>query len=133
MHYVILRDDDTNALTPPEFLERLYRPFLDRNLPVNLAVIPNVRTDITYGQNILEGFLVTRDATTAKSLPISGNQALVQYLLANPGLQIAQHGYNHEFVRGDCEFEQHHRPDLARRLDRGQQLLEQAGLPRPQA
>jgi len=45
MHYVILRDDDTNALTPVECLEQLYRPFLDRDLPVSLAVIPNVRTD----------------------------------------------------------------------------------------
>ena len=34
MRYVILRDDDTNALTPVEWLERLYRPFLDRDLPV---------------------------------------------------------------------------------------------------
>ena len=29
MHYVILRDDDTNALTPVGCLEQLYRPFLD--------------------------------------------------------------------------------------------------------
>jgi len=28
MHCVILRDDDTNALTPVEYLEQLYRPFL---------------------------------------------------------------------------------------------------------
>ena len=63
MRYVILRDDDTNALTPPEYLEQLYRPFLDRGMPVNLAVIPNVRTDITYGDNILEGFLLTRNGT----------------------------------------------------------------------
>ena len=27
MRYVIIRDDDTNALTPVECLERLYRPF----------------------------------------------------------------------------------------------------------
>ena len=26
MHYVIVRDDDTSAVTPPERLERLYRP-----------------------------------------------------------------------------------------------------------
>ena len=35
MRYVILRDDDTNALTPVDCLERLYRPFLNRGLPVN--------------------------------------------------------------------------------------------------
>ena len=30
MRYVIIRDDDTNALTPVECLERLYRPLLER-------------------------------------------------------------------------------------------------------
>jgi len=46
MRYVILRDDDTNALTPIECLETLYRPFLARGLPVNLATIPEVRVSI---------------------------------------------------------------------------------------
>jgi predicted deacetylase len=132
MRYVILRDDDTNALTPPSFLERLYRPFLDRQLPVNLAVIPNVRTDITYGQNILEGFLVARPRFTQKLVPITDEPTLVRYLLDNPGYHIAQHGYNHEFVRGDCEFEQHDRFDLVRRLEDGSRLLIQAGFPAPE-
>jgi hypothetical protein len=132
MRYVILRDDDTNALTPVEYLERLYRPFLDRGMPVNLAVIPNVRTDITYGRNILEGFLLTRNGTTEQMLPIGANRPLGEYLLSNPGFHLAQHGYNHEFVRGDCEFEQSHRPDLARRLDEGRALLIKAGFPPPE-
>lgn len=132
MRYVILRDDDTNALTPPEYLEQLYRPFLDRGLPVNLAVIPNVRTDTTYGQNILEGFLVTRNGTKAKSVPIGENNYLVQYLLGNPGYRVAQHGYSHEFVAGDCEFEQHRREDIVRRLERGRELLVQAGFASPE-
>src|SRR6058998_3397825 len=61
MRYVILRDDDTNALTPVECLERLYRPFLDRGLPVNLAAIPKVRTDVTGTHGLLEGYLFGRD------------------------------------------------------------------------
>ena len=132
MRYVLLRDDDTNALTPVEYLDRLYRPFLDRGLPVNLAVIPNVRTDITYGQNILEGFLMARNGTKEKLVPIGRNQPLVKYLLDNPGYHIAQHGYNHEFVHGDCEFEQHHRRDIVRRLEQGAELLTKAGFPRPE-
>src|SRR6185436_2469991 len=64
MHYVVLRDDDTNALTPIECLERLYRPFLDRGLAVNLATIPNVCTDVRYGEGILEGFLMTKNGAT---------------------------------------------------------------------
>jgi hypothetical protein len=61
MRYVILRDDDTNALTPPEYLEQLYRPFLDRGFPVNLATIPLVRTDATDTKGVPEGFLCARD------------------------------------------------------------------------
>jgi hypothetical protein len=131
MRYVILRDDDTNALTPPGYLERLYRPFFDRGLVVNLAVIPNVRTDVTYGQNILEGFLVTRNGTKEKMLPVGANPALVEYLLANPGYHLAQHGYNHEFIHGACEFEQHARHDIARRLDQGKRLFTEAHLSEP--
>src|SRR5438309_9582293 len=57
MRYVIIRDDDTNALTPVECLERLYRPLLHRGLPVNLATIPNVATDTTMTDGRLEGYL----------------------------------------------------------------------------
>ena len=55
MRYVILRDDDTNALTPIECLETLYRPFLDRGLPVNLSVIPEVRINVTMPDGRPEG------------------------------------------------------------------------------
>jgi hypothetical protein len=57
MRYVIIRDDDTNALTPIECLERLYRPFLERGLPVNLATIPNVTTAAVTADGKPEGFL----------------------------------------------------------------------------
>ena len=67
MRYVIMRDDDTNALTPVECLERLYRPLLDLGLPVNLAVIPNVRTDTRRAGGKLEGFL---PATNGEARPV---------------------------------------------------------------
>lgn len=62
MRYVIIRDDDTNALTPVECLERLYRPFLDRGLPVNLATIPEVSLEATMQDGRQEGFLLQRSA-----------------------------------------------------------------------
>jgi hypothetical protein len=129
MRYVILRDDDTNALTPVDYLERLYRPFLDRGLPVNLATIPNVRTDITYGDGIPEGFLVARNGASAKFMPIGAQPKLVRYLLDNPGYHIVQHGYSHEFIRGDCEFEQEDRREVIDRLEKGAALLKEAGFP----
>lgn len=57
MRYVIIRDDDTNAFTPVECLERLYRPFLERGLPVNLATIPAVSTAARMSDGNPEGFL----------------------------------------------------------------------------
>src|SRR5947199_5512544 len=98
MRYVILRDDDTNALTPVECLERLYRPFLDRGLPVNLATIPCVRTDACDASGGREGFLFAQQrpaAEVATSLPIGENEKLVRYLRDTPGYHIVQHGYDH--------------------------------------
>lgn len=127
MRYVILRDDDTNALTPVECLERLYRPFLEQGLPVNLAVIPKVQVDVHREDGSLEGFLLDRKGSTAKLLPMASNPRLVSYLLENPGYCIAQHGYHHtqnEFDSADAE-------DIRLRLAHGTDLLLEAGFPKP--
>jgi hypothetical protein len=131
MRYVILRDDDTCALTPIECLETLYRPFLERNLPVNLATIPNVRSDVFYPQGPLkgqpEGFLVAAKDVKPGTYPIASNPKLVQYLKQNPGYNIVHHAYHHEFVDGSPEFDIHDRSDIARRLDLGAKYLAEAG------
>ena len=69
MRYVILRDDDTNTFTPVECLEQLYRPFLDWSLPVNLSVIPNVRTDVTTPDGQPEEFLLGTYRTPGRAVP----------------------------------------------------------------
>ncbi|MCI0538881.1 MAG: DUF2334 domain-containing protein, partial [Verrucomicrobiales bacterium] len=132
MHYVVLRDDDTNALTPIECLERLYRPFLDRGLAVNLATIPNVGTDVRYGEGILEGFLIARNGAARPFVPIGDNEKLVAYLRTNPTYHVVQHGCNHDFPKGRCEFDQSDRDDIVRRIERGCALLREAGLGTPE-
>jgi hypothetical protein len=127
MRYVILRDDDTNALTPVECLERLYRPFLDRNLPVNLATIPDVSTNALTPDGKAEGFLFAKNGTRAVTVPIGENSKLVRYLQENPGYKIVQHGCHHECF----EFELKSPPEISARLERGTQLLIEAGFPRP--
>jgi predicted deacetylase len=129
MRYVILRDDDTNALTPVECLEKLYRPFLERGLPVNLAVIPNVRTDLRNRDGEPEGFLFARNKAASTTLPIGSNPELVGYLRKNPCYHIVQHGYDHTLN----EFDLTGRDEIRRRLDEGARLLRQAGFPEPQA
>src|SRR4029077_211608 len=98
MRYVIIRDDDTNALTPVECLERLYRPFLDRGLPVNLAAIPDVATHARMADGRPEGFLLNNYQTEARTLPLGSNQRLVRYLRENPGYSILQHGCHHDYL-----------------------------------
>lgn len=128
MRYVILRDDDTNALTPIECLEQLYRPFLDRNLPVNLATIPDVFTRTTLPDGQLEGFLAYADTNTEeKTRTIGSNRSLVEYLQENPGYYIVQHGLHHDRF----EFDRADRVEVRRRFARGTELLQEAGFRTP--
>lgn len=133
MRYVILRDDDTCALTPVECLDRLFAPFLERSLPVNLAVIPNVRTDITYGPGIPEGFLVKRNGWTERYRPLASNKELVGYLRHQPKYVLAQHGYTHEFIENRCEFELNEPAQARERLSAGRECFVESGLPAPRA
>ena len=127
MRYVILRDDDTNAFTPVECLERLYRPFLDRGLPVNLATIPSVRTDTIRTDGQPEGFLFGAHQSGQRSVSLAESPRLVRYLHENGNLRIVQHGYHHtmnEFASGDVD-------DLQRRIEHGRELFKELGFNRP--
>jgi hypothetical protein len=129
MHTVILRDDDTCAFTPRECLERLYRPFLQRGLPINLAVIPEVRTTVRTPDGQLEGFLTSGRGPDTPLAPMANNRGLVEYLRAESGFHIAQHGCHHDYL----EFGRSDRGELAQRLDHGAQCLREAGFETPVA
>jgi hypothetical protein len=128
MHYVILRDDDTCALTPPACLETLYRPFLARGLPVNLATIPNVSSAAHRADGQREGFLQFNSGSSTPFIPIGQNRPLVDYLLGEPLYHILHHGYDHSLYEFDCDavHAQH-------RLMAGAQRLQAAGFPTPHA
>jgi hypothetical protein len=128
MRYVIIRDDDTNAFTPVDCLERLYRPFLDRGLPVNLATIPEVATRTTTPDGKIEGFLNFKNGVKTDTQPLAANQALVGYLKANPHYHIVQHGLRHDY----WEFDRVAPRDVAGKLEAGTRLLMDAGFSRPQ-
>ena len=123
MRYILLRDDDTNALTPIECLETLYRPFLARGLPVNLATIPEVRLDVRTPGGVREGFLPAQPNPAVETVPLAENAALTTYLHANPGFHVVQHGCYHDTF----EFDRNDRAEIIRRLDRGRQQLAAAG------
>lgn len=129
MHTVILRDDDTCAFTPRACLERLYRPFLDRGLPVSLAVIPEVRTTVRTPDGEREGFLTSGSGPSSPLAPMTDCHELTDYLRAENGYEIVQHGCHHDYL----EFGQTDRAELARRLDHGALALREAGFTRPVA
>ncbi len=129
MRYVIIRDDDTNALTPASCLDRLYRPFLDRGFPVNLATIPLVATKTRIPDGSREGFLMKAGEGTPDQLAIGSGPELLDYLRNNRGYHLAQHGLTHGFL----EFDSLSYGEAASRLDQGTQLLIQAGFSRPVA
>jgi hypothetical protein len=128
MRYVILRDDDTNALTPPECLERLYRPFLRRALPVNLATIPEVDVDTRTANGELEGYLLGSKGAKTGWLDIGSNAELMDYLRENHGYHLIQHGCHHDAM----EFNGLDGREAARRLELGSRKLMEAGFPRPE-
>jgi hypothetical protein len=131
MRYVIIRDDDTNSTTPVEYLERLYRPFLERNMPVNLAVIPAVSRAARMADGKPEGFLFSRRSSGSDRtgiIPLAENRKLVDYLHANPGFKVVQHGCHHDFM----EFDRPDQAEVAQRIERGTEFLLQAGFNRPE-
>jgi hypothetical protein len=127
MRYVIIRDDDTCALTPVSCLEDLYRPFLERGLPVNLATIPRVNTRAVWRDGSPEGFRAFATGQEPPHLALGDHPALVAYLKANPLFRLVLHGYEHTYL----EFKNPDGADLARRLDHGLELFAAAGFPRP--
>jgi Uncharacterized protein conserved in bacteria (DUF2334) len=129
MRYVIIRDDDTNALTPVSCLERLYRPFLERGLPVNLATIPEVALDTMLPEGKPEGFLTYRNGTTNRTVPIGAHTKLVSYLRENDGYEIVQHGLHHDYL----EFDGVDGATVGDWLEQGANALAEAGFQRPQA
>ena len=131
MRYVILRDDDTNAMMSPDSLERLYRPFLTKRQPVNLSVIPEVRTDVRLKDGRPEVYLRAVAPPKQSVMRMQDGAPMTQYLLANSGYCIAQHGLRHEFVEGQSEFNQCNLPDIVSRIETGTSILLDAGLPRP--
>jgi hypothetical protein len=127
MRQVIIRDDDTNAFTRAECLETLYRPFLDRGMPVNLAVIPAVRRNAKTPEGKAEEFIFGANGHAEDTNPIAGNRALVDYLRAEPHYRIVQHGCHHDTFEFGIDNEE----EIARRLNEGTQHLADAGFAAP--
>lgn len=124
--YVVLRDDDTNALTPAACLERLYAAALQAGTPISLAVVPAVTTRAVTPAGGAEGFLwhpAPVGPARCASIADEGG-AVVAWLRDRPLVEVVQHGFCHELF----ELDRGDRGDIGRRLDDGARLLRDAGL-----
>jgi len=136
MKYVVLRDDDISYFTRVDWLERLYEPLLERGLPFALSVIPRVRADVSdpppenadgkyqcYG---FASFIPPSFRGKRESFDVGENQALLNFLTANPQVEVVQHGYAHEVLNGFREFEVAWRDEVEYRVRVGKELLQKA-------
>ena len=114
-------------MDPCDHCEEVMQPFLDRSLPVNLATIPNVRSDVYYPLGPLmgqpEGFLVAAKGVKPGTYPIGSNEKLIEYLRTNPGYKIVHHAYHHEFVNGRPEFDNPDGEDVHEKKAAAQEAL----------
>jgi hypothetical protein len=98
-------------------------------MPVNLATIPEVRTDVRTPDGKLEGFLTAGPGPHLPIAPIGLAGDLVDYIKSEPGYRIVQHGCHHDMF----EFGDSSRVELALKLDRGAGVLQDAGFGRQPA
>ena len=106
----------------------LYRPALERGLPINLATIPDVSLNACNEHGHLEGFLRFKNGHAGSALPIGSNTKLITYLKENSPYEILQHGLHHDYL----EFERLGSDQTPKTIERGTNLLLEAGFERPQ-
>ena len=135
MNLCCIRDDDVNAFTRPEDLQRVYGPLLQEGLAVNFSVIPAARCDTQLRRDdiyrVREGlrhhpFIPAACRGVAETVEIGDNAALCRFLRALPNAEILQHGYDHGLIDGRRECEEPDTVALEQRVMEGRRLLETA-------
>jgi len=105
MTMYLVRDDDANATTEPERLERVYAPLLDAGIPVSFAVIPEVALDTRAPDGARERFLDSSRPDSSTSLPLRWDTPLARWIRANQGqVSVMMHGLSHSRRRSGTEF-----------------------------
>jgi peptidoglycan/xylan/chitin deacetylase (PgdA/CDA1 family) len=105
MTLFLLRDDDTNATTDPDRLERAYAPLLDAGLPITFSVIPRVALDTQAPDGLPERYLPPSLAGVRREVPLTAFSPWAQWLRAHgEQCSVAQHGLDHRRVRGGTEL-----------------------------
>ena len=127
MTLVLLRDDDPNATTPPDRLERAYQPLLDAGFPVNFAVIPEVALDTRAPDGVRERFLDPDSPDCADDMPLLADTPLAVWLRRHEQeTDVFLHGFSHRRRRGETEFGALSREESVPLIRRGLETLTNA-------
>ncbi len=124
---VCIRDDDVCFFTDVDRFRTVHRLMLERDLPLNVAVIPKVSDSITDSRGNREGFIPESWERREVCHPITENIELVRVLKETISIEIAQHGLSHERrPDGKPECEESDRACFSNRLKEGKRLLTEA-------
>jgi len=114
-----IRDDDISYFTQPWMLETVYSEAWRLGFKASLAVVPYVKTT-----NVHHVPPNLRNAN--KHFSIAENRELVAFLLEKlekGQVDIVQHGYTHERIKGKPEFANNNFALVNEKLRRGSDLL----------
>jgi Uncharacterized protein conserved in bacteria (DUF2334) len=127
MTIFLLRDDDANATTDPQRLERAYAPLLDAGHALNLSVIPEVALDTRAPDGVRERFLSEDSPDDDRVVPLTADAPMARWLRAHRvNVEPLVHGLTHRRVRAGTEFGALDEQAAGARMDRGRKLLEAA-------
>jgi hypothetical protein len=132
MKYVEIREDDISYFTEPRFLEKLYSPLFEENLPVNFSVVPNVCAAIqTSRDNIYrtlehldyDPLIPPEHRGSPQTFLLSENKRICDFLESLSNCQILQHGFTHESIDNLPEFMIANELEMERRAKSGKKML----------
>ena len=124
MTLFLIRDDDANATTDPDWLARAYAPLFDSGIAVCFAVIPRVALDVRDPQGHREKFLAPDVPDRPAVREVGPETALCSWLREHEeAADVFVHGLTHERVRDGTEFGALSRPEAEVRLSEARRLV----------
>ena len=129
--YVLIRDDDVNFFTSPDMLDKIYTEIFYIGIPVNLSIIPCVKSNIKIKNNPYsklnelkyEPFIPSKYQSENLYFPVYANRQLSEFLEnVKEHVEIIQHGFSH----APTEFSSLNALELERKIINGRKILKQA-------
>lgn len=129
--YALIRDDDVNFFTSPDMLDKIYREIFSMDIPVNLSIIPYVKTSIKIKNNpysefnglTYEPFIPKEYHNNDLCFSVYENSELVHFVKdVKELIEIIQHGFSHS----PNEFSSMNMIELKRKIINGTKILKRA-------